>query len=206
MFSFGRGWIICAFIPFFRRDGTCNVEFRMGKGRKRTSFWRTRVLQVYVLYTCGHVRANASRKCPLLFHRNWKLRTYWSTRFASPHIKHEASTSWRKCKRTLTCPTPPHPTSTTKHQLRDVNASERSRAPPHPNPTPQKIAISSGVANSGDSHNLGHNSSKTNVVAKTALHSSKTLREHQRARLCGMNLSIRSDFGNTKLHDSTLDP
>ena len=50
-FSLGRGWIICGFIPFFRRDGTCNVEFRMGKSRKGTLVWRTRVLQVYVLFT-----------------------------------------------------------------------------------------------------------------------------------------------------------
>ena len=69
-FSFGRVWIICAFIPFFTRVSTCKVEFRLGKSRKCTLFWRARVLQVYFLCTCGHVRANASSKFPRLFHRN----------------------------------------------------------------------------------------------------------------------------------------
>ena len=57
---------MCAFIPFFRRDGTCNAEFN----GEEHFFLAQRLLQVYVLYTCGHVRANASSKFPLLFHRN----------------------------------------------------------------------------------------------------------------------------------------
>ena len=50
IFSFGRGWIIYVLSSHFL-EGTAlgNVEFRMGKSRKCT-FWRTRVLQVYVLY------------------------------------------------------------------------------------------------------------------------------------------------------------
>ena len=50
-----------------------------------------------------------------------------------------ASTSWRKCKRTLTCPTPPNP-----NPMRDVASTSWRKCkrtltcptPPHPTPTP----------------------------------------------------------------------
>ena len=70
---------------------------------------------------------------PHIYHEastSWRKYKRTLTCPTPPHIYHEESTSWRKCKRTLTYkmphPTPSHPTSTRKHQ---PNSTIKSRFP-----------------------------------------------------------------------------